>query len=514
MSDKQKIRKLTNGLKLSLYQEAIKETYSTSFDFLIKVQQLENIQKLIELRQNQTAQVSTITKSDDKLSLSSQVHSYQLSSRQSNNYPTKSTYYSSSTQNDYPYPTQQSFSPTSNQYSPYEHSEFNQNQQYPISQFSQSQHMYSQPHSYLHHQHHSSGKSNIYCYNCGQPEVPDGGSSESIINPSPLSFITVPVNGNRLQCLLDTGASNTFIHTSTLSHIRHNPIKRTKGKYTLADGNTTVDIDGEVEIYIQIGHIRTKITAFISKSLSTSCILGQDWMRKYAVDICQSSKLIIIYTARSSAIISMDDNMDKHNFNLKLANTIVLKPQHETIVRLKSPISSSSNIIFHPNRNIQYQKLIAIPNALLTIQNYETYITIANPTNKICRIPIHTNIGYFTVQPLDIRCYTINSCLDNDQRSSNDRQPEVAKHDSIEAIFDQLLDHIQDQHEKSEIHQLLIKYKKIFDTSTHSIAKISSPPMINTGLNLPIHSRVYRTDPIKQQHISTIINDMLKSGQI
>ncbi|CAF1640856.1 unnamed protein product, partial [Didymodactylos carnosus] len=251
------------------------------------VQQLENIQKLIELRQNQTAQVSTITNREDKLSLSTQVHSYQISSRQSNNYPTKSTYYSSSTQNDYPYPTQQSFSPTSNQYSPYEHSEFNQNQQYPISQFSQSQHMY------------------------------------------------IPVNGNRLQCLLDTGASNTFIHTSTLSHIRHNPIKRIKGKYTLADGNTTVDIDGEVEIYIQIGHIRTKITAFISKSLSTSCILGQDWMRKYAVDICQSSKLIIIYTARSSAIISMDDNMDKHNFNLKLANTIVLKPQHETIVRLK-----------------------------------------------------------------------------------------------------------------------------------------------------------------------------------
>ncbi|CAF3392172.1 unnamed protein product, partial [Rotaria sp. Silwood2] len=38
--------------------------------------------------------------------------------------------------------------------------------------------------------------------------------------------------------------------------------------------------------------------------------------------------------------------------------------------------------------------------------------------------------------------------------------------------------------------------------------------MIKTGLNLPIHSRVYRTDPIKQQHISTIIDAMLKSGQI
>ena len=58
--------------------------------------------------------------------------------------------------------------------------------------------------------------------------MPDGGSSETIINPSPLSFITAPVNGIRLQCLLDTGATNTFIHTSLLSKIRHNPIKKIK----------------------------------------------------------------------------------------------------------------------------------------------------------------------------------------------------------------------------------------------------------------------------------------------
>jgi len=51
MSDKQKVRKLILGLRLSLYQEAIKDDYSTPKAFLIKVQHLENLEKLVELRQ-------------------------------------------------------------------------------------------------------------------------------------------------------------------------------------------------------------------------------------------------------------------------------------------------------------------------------------------------------------------------------------------------------------------------------------------------------------------------------
>lgn len=50
MSDKQKIRKLILGLRLSLYQEAIKENYSTPKQFLIRIEQFENIEKLVELR--------------------------------------------------------------------------------------------------------------------------------------------------------------------------------------------------------------------------------------------------------------------------------------------------------------------------------------------------------------------------------------------------------------------------------------------------------------------------------
>lgn len=50
MSDKQKVRKRILGLRLSLYQEAIKENYSIPQQFLARVEELENIENLVELR--------------------------------------------------------------------------------------------------------------------------------------------------------------------------------------------------------------------------------------------------------------------------------------------------------------------------------------------------------------------------------------------------------------------------------------------------------------------------------
>ena len=59
MSDKQKIRKLMQGLRLSLYQEAVKLDYSSPKQFLETVQRLEHLEKLVELRQCSTDEPMT-----------------------------------------------------------------------------------------------------------------------------------------------------------------------------------------------------------------------------------------------------------------------------------------------------------------------------------------------------------------------------------------------------------------------------------------------------------------------
>ena len=283
----------------------------------------------------------------------------------------------------------------------------------------------------------------------------------------------------------------------------------------LADGKTSVTVNGEVRIHIRINCITTNVSALISKSLSASCILGQDWIRKYSLDICQSNRQVVVHTTKSSTALPMDPNLHKHRFDIRLANSIAIRPHHERIARLTSPISSSPAVVFHPNRNIQYRNLIAVPHALLSITDYTSYITIANPTNKICRIPVNTPIGFFKIQSDDIHCFNINATTKS-QWTSYESKPDspIDNSTSIDLIFNQLLDHIQNFDEKATIRTLLMQYQNIFDTTRPSIAKITAPPMINTGSHLPVHSRVYRTDPIKQQHISRTIDEMLKHGLI
>jgi hypothetical protein len=180
MSNKQKIHKLMNGLRLSLYQDAIKETYSTPSEFLTKVQHFENIQKLIDLRQMQM-EVSTVWKDIDDTSTQKKNFHRSSKSQSSSNAPSsnrlsQATYNIAPSRNEYSNQSYhpQSFSPN---YHPWQQqSDFDRTHRYRQSQPPQTRRIYdSQPitdynRSFSSSQHGAdlSNGSNFQCYNCGQ----------------------------------------------------------------------------------------------------------------------------------------------------------------------------------------------------------------------------------------------------------------------------------------------------------------------------------------------------------
>lgn len=314
-----------------------------------------------------------------------------------------------------------------------------------------------------------------------------------------------------MACLVDTGASNTIIQSTILREIGRSRIEEMKEEMTLADGRSSININGKVEIDIHVNNMITTVMALISDSLSIPCILGQDWIRKYNVDIYHSTNEMVVHVLGSTTKIPIETNTSNQVTDVKLAQAVVIQPQHGIIAKLKSSIELSSSVIFQPNQYIQDKYLIAVPNALLSVENYTTYITISNPTNSVCRIPSDTKIGQVVMHADENSCYSVNS---NEQNVRNDIEIKGKTQEVNRICHEFSLDHIENNDERTILRDLLHKYGMVFDQTKSTISTISAPPMIHTGKQPPIHSRMYRTELIKQQHITKTINEMLENGQI
>jgi len=72
---------------------------------------------------------------------------------------------------------------------------------------------------------------------------------------------------------VDTGATNSIIDQSALSKINHHEIYPVQQQFFLAN-KTSISIIGYVALEIKIQHIKTYITAAITKTLCCDVILG------------------------------------------------------------------------------------------------------------------------------------------------------------------------------------------------------------------------------------------------
>ncbi|CAF3652818.1 unnamed protein product [Rotaria sp. Silwood1] len=133
---------------------------------------------------------------------------------------------------------------------------------------------------------------NLICYQYG------GASINYIHYPSPLHFIHVPVNNRIMEVLLDTGATDSIIQQASLANIQHQQF------YPL-----------------KIQHIRTYVTAAVTKTLCCDLILVEDWIKYYRATInLFKNRLEILgnkaaVSLQPSSIIPNDKNDRVHHGN-------------------------------------------------------------------------------------------------------------------------------------------------------------------------------------------------------
>jgi hypothetical protein len=368
-----------------------------------------------------------------------------------------------------------------------------------------------------------------------------------------------------MKVLVDTGATNSIINQSALSRINHHQIYPVQQRFFLAN-KTSINIIGYVTLEVKIQHVKTYVTAAVTETLCCDVILGEDWIRYYQVTIDRFNDKIRILGNKAS--ISLRTSSNNILIPVKLRYSTSIPPHTDQIVEVFALVAQAPKVLFSPNLQLQKRKNMVLAQALIQIQDYSTKLTITNLNDSPLYLSCDTHLGFVSYLAQDDEIANeneielkklkesnngkifINQLVSTSSFVSNDRNyrvdnnnqsyknlgfstsPLVSKtlpcanainnssqHTSsaivdIEKTLDQAVQHIVDLKEKIQTRHVIEKYRKIFDTSSPTIARTSIHHTIPTGDHPPINSVPYRGSLQQQQALKKIINQLERSNQI
>lgn len=257
--------------------------------------------------------------------------------------------------------------------------------------------------------------------------------------------------------MIDTGANRSFISSALLNSVcPFNQKEHTPREVYLADGQSSIAIDGELNLPIIINNIYTSIQVLVVKSLCAECILGMDFINKY--------KLIIDTMSRSISI-----EIRNHRFSIP-------------IVRVdKTQGKDTTQVMFLPWQKSQ------------TFTSNQT--SLSNQRNDQVKIGGLMMGSMFYTQSLLSNLTTV-------------------KQKDVDIHLDRLVQHINDTKQQVQTTNVLHQYGCLFDTSQSTIATNVRPHEIITTDHPPPSSKPYDCKPEKRQAMFEIVEELIESGLI
>ncbi|CAF3004538.1 unnamed protein product [Rotaria sp. Silwood2] len=245
-----------------------------------------------------------------------------------------------------------------------------------------------------------------------------------------------------------------------------------------------------------------------------------DWCRKYNVVIrISEQELLLHHPQYGKTTVQFHTNI---SIPVRLSQTIQLSPYHEHIVRLFTPVSTASQVSYSPDTKLCKTKNIFIPDAILSVTNFQASIVISNlsKTSSVLRQgTILGNITFFSPFPLPIKItsfpastgfslpkssfITLSSIQTNSTNQSSD----------VDNIIQELVSSITDSSEQQIFYNILQQHRDVFDLSKCTTAKTQLPHVISTGNHPPISVRpYYRTVEQRkelQQEVDKLLLDLI-----
>ncbi len=147
------------------------------------------------------------------------------------------------------------------------------------------------------------------------PGTSNDGAASGRNHPNPsissLAFISTLVNNYKLQILLDTGSTNTFINKQIITRYSSDFIylNTLPHSFLVADGIVPFLVHGTVKLHIQFATQTTTMDALVADHLSTDLILGMDYMVRYNLQLDIRNQTVSIQNNHQLYKLNFDHNI-------------------------------------------------------------------------------------------------------------------------------------------------------------------------------------------------------------
>ena len=332
--------------------------------------------------------------------------------------------------------------------------------------------------------------------------------THALSKPSPI-FIPVKINQTHTEVMLDSGSSNSFIRKDILDKMKDVEIRPIKRTYVMADGCSTFNVLGTVKIFIEIESLRTDIVMGVVDDLCVNCILGMNYISKYALILNNRNRTVVFHVNDQIISIPMRNHLTPVISRGRTTKPIQFSPYEEKQISMYCDIAdgdvlfSGSNVLTEKGL-ITASAIIPVVNHFASIFVYNSTIThqLLKPNDVLGQLSLYQSTQFITTV-FDAETKT---CIDEDQTTSVTSNAD----DNVRM----LIKHISDKNQSNQLWTMFRKHHQLFNTLHTTIAETDSPHVICTDDKPPPTSRPYPQTLEKQNITFDIIQQMLKNKQI
>ena len=338
----------------------------------------------------------------------------------------------------------------------------------------------------------------------------DGTALVSNLFPS-LIFISLRIEHKHLAAMIDTGATASLITLSTLNELKYaDRIRYEVGEVILGDSKTKIHRHGWIYLYMMIGGVCLGMDVMVVDQLTTSFILGVDFLRKFNVDIKMQQRQLHIH--RPYGLIQVDF-LKRNLVRLKDKCTILPRCRAVLVAKLDMVVLANTMLLQSIDQQTQLYKRIRLSDGLVNVMDNSIEVTVYNPTTRVVTLPRNMCLGNIDYLSEDHYMSTLINAGTNTEIDIHESKKKKVK--SLDVIVENLCQHLGDNTSHHEpIVNLIRQHNILFDTSQTRTIKTPIRHVINTGDHPPVNARPYFKKLEQRNNIQQEIDKMLKNGLI